>query len=242
MQQNNQPSARNEQIMTVNFLMESENLDVYAEYLLANLCMPTLLKSKASSLLHLNKEKIKRMEYFLELIDRKIKRFESHSYLLYENQSMVILLIYNEELLREVLNNKENEPFLRTFGYEVSVWDIDSVLKRIKERYRQYRNDPIQITFEICGSRRAAFPHEIGIILGYPRQDVEDFIRYQGKNYVLCGYWKVYHERENALLIFENYRKMRNYALTMLMEGKTLQDIFEACMESTSENKQERYI
>ena len=35
---------------------------------------------------------------------------------------------------------------------------------------------------------KGAFPHEIGLLLGYPVEDVLGFIRYQGKNYLYTGY------------------------------------------------------
>lgn len=36
------------------------------------------------------------------------------------------------------------------------------------------------------------FPHEMGILLGYPVEDVEGFIINNGKNELYTGYWKVY--------------------------------------------------
>ena len=35
---------------------------------------------------------------------------------------------------------------------------------------------------------KGAFPHEIGLLLGYPVEDVLGFIRHQGKNYLYTGY------------------------------------------------------
>ena len=36
------------------------------------------------------------------------------------------------------------------------------------------------------------FPHEIGVILGYPVEDVIEFEKHQGKNCKYCGCWKRY--------------------------------------------------
>ena len=36
------------------------------------------------------------------------------------------------------------------------------------------------------------FPHELGLLLGYPLDDVEGFIKNDGKNCLYTGYWKVY--------------------------------------------------
>ncbi len=51
------------------------------------------------------------------------------------------------------------------------------------------------------------FPHEIGIFLGYPLQDVQGFIKNKGKHFSLCGFWKVYSEPQRAERLFAQYRK-----------------------------------
>ena len=40
------------------------------------------------------------------------------------------------------------------------------------------------------------FPHEIGLLLGYPPEDVSGFIENGGKNFLCSGYWKVYKGRQ----------------------------------------------
>ena len=43
---------------------------------------------------------------------------------------------------------------------------------------------------------RKSFPHEIGLFLGYPAEDVAGFISHKGHDFCYSGYWKVYvHER-----------------------------------------------
>jgi hypothetical protein len=44
----------------------------------------------------------------------------------------------------------------------------------------------------------AEFPHEIGLFLGYPPEDVAAFIENDGKNYACRTHWKVYHEPDAA--------------------------------------------
>lgn len=54
-------------------------------------------------------------------------------------------------------------------------------------------------------------PHEMGIFLGIPVEDVCGFVKHQGKNCLLCRYWKVYYDPLKAQKLFENYdcaRKM----------------------------------
>ena len=51
------------------------------------------------------------------------------------------------------------------------------------------------------------FPHEIGLFLGYPLEDVEGFIENRGRNYTCCGCWKAYGDPEKARIRFDAYRR-----------------------------------
>ena len=69
------------------------------------------------------------------------------------------------------------------------------------------------------------FPHEIGIFLDYPIEDVKGFIENNGENFKLCGFWKVYDNEEKARKTFSNYKKCRSFLCGKLNEGT---DIYKA--------------
>ena len=74
-----------------------------------------------------------------------------------------------------------------------------------------------------CGaSRRPCFPHEIGLFLGYPLEDVQGFIENCGKNYRLCGCWKVYGDPQAALRCFARYEKCARVYLQCYQNGHSL--------------------
>ena len=50
------------------------------------------------------------------------------------------------------------------------------------------------------------FPHEIGLFLGYPPEDVCGYIRNKGKRSKCTGYWKVYGDENFALAKFESFK------------------------------------
>ncbi len=62
-------------------------------------------------------------------------------------------------------------------------------------------------------------PHEIGIFLGVPLEDVESFIKHKGKNYLICGYWKVYHGLEKSIDTFEAYNQAKNKVIKLVSKG-----------------------
>lgn len=109
-----------------------------------------------------------------------------------------ILLFYNEKLLFNTIFNKDNMKFLMKFGYS-TLMSLNECLNLLKLRYSE-----------------CIFPHEIGIFLGIPIKDVEDFINYNGSGCVYCGYWKVYHDRKTALKTFQNYDHSKDITLNLL--------------------------
>ena len=68
------------------------------------------------------------------------------------------------------------------------------------------------------------FPHEIGLFLGYPPEDVAGFIRHQGSHYKLCGKWKVYGDVERAKALFCEYDRCSECLQRHLNSGGRLSD------------------
>lgn len=56
-------------------------------------------------------------------------------------------------------------------------------------------------------SDRQEFPHEIGLFLGYPPEDVAGFIENQACHFKCSGCWKVYGDEKAAQKRFDQYHK-----------------------------------
>jgi hypothetical protein len=175
--------------------------------------MPTLLKIKPSSLIHVNKRSTGYQISFMKIFQQELEPFQSHCSVLYEDDLMYILMIYNNELLQETVTSKENGYFLTTCGYDFTGDTVERVIDRLKLRYEDYKTN------------NGNYPHEIGLFLGYPIWDVKDFIRFHGRNYLYCGFWKVYHELDIALKIFDSYNAVRESVISSLKSGKKLKDM-----------------
>lgn len=67
-----------------------------------------------------------------------------------------------------------------------------------------------------------AFPHEIGVFLGYPIEDVIGFINNKGCNFKCCGYWKVYGDKEKAIKEFARYDKCRMIYTKLWNQGRSI--------------------
>lgn len=104
-----------------------------------------------------------------------------------------LIMLYRKELLIKAFS-ADAERFLEKYGYQAEE-NIEKKLRRLKNR------------FKTCGS----FPHEIGIFLGYPLEDVTGFIDNQGCGYKICGQWKVYGDEKRSALLFERYKKCAEF-------------------------------
>ncbi len=69
------------------------------------------------------------------------------------------------------------------------------------------------------------FPHEIGLFLGYPVEDVKGFIDNNASCAKCVGCWKVYGDEEKARLLFNKYRKCTDIYKKQWLAGKPLKKL-----------------
>lgn len=113
-----------------------------------------------------------------------------------------IILVFKEAKLRERLKNKENKRFLEGLNYNLNL-DIFEILSKLKERYKLYH----------C-------PHELGIFLGIPVEDVKDFMECTEKKCLACGYWKVYNNYDKAIKTFNDYNLVKDRVVRLVNNNK----------------------
>lgn len=68
---------------------------------------------------------------------------------------------------------------------------------------------------------KEAFPHEVGLFLGYPPEDVEGFI-HKRRPHKCVGYWTVYGDEEKAKRCFTKFRKCTDVYVRQFHKGYTL--------------------
>lgn len=71
----------------------------------------------------------------------------------------------------------------------------------------------------------SSFPHEIGLFLGYPPEDVRCFMNDCCEGVKCTGCWKVYGDREEALKTFERFRRCTNLYMEKAYGGKSLEEL-----------------
>ena len=123
-------------------------------------------------------------------------------YPLLETEEKTVILLYQKERLEKYLRMMQVQKLLTEEGYPSCLLeDILPVLCEKYEAYAETKND---------------FPHELGLVLGYPPEDVEGFIRHRGKNCLCTGYWICKGKFDSAAVLWikndGDYRDLRKYS------------------------------
>lgn len=168
---------------------------------------PTLLGIKCASLMSLPAAEFE-LETHLNIFNRRAAQRGLKIRPIYNCGCRTLILVYSEKKLRKRLTSPDASEILSPLGYDVN-GSTERMIDRLSERIGE----------------SSSFPHEIGIFLDYPPEDVRGFIENHGCNYKLCGCWKVYGSEERARRTFENYERCRKFLCNKLNEGA---DIYQA--------------
>lgn len=169
-------------------------------------CSPLITGIKLSNLLIIQNEN-------LEKVKRVLSGTNISYYILLEMEYKTTLLVYCHRKLEKYLMNPKINCFLQENGYiDVSV---EAVLPQFQKRYRKYMED------------KREFPHEMGVLLGYPLEDVEGFIKNQGRNFLHAGYWKVYENLPKKLRLFESFELAKETLVQLISYGASIEEVID---------------
>lgn len=155
--------------------------------------------------------------YFHMLIE-ELKHTQIQYKIFCEKSGRYTLLLYREEMLQTYLNQENVEQFLKQYGYrrgaQENALSLQKSLSLLAKRVDYFNHQA-----------GGTFPHEIGVFLGYPMEDVIGFIENAGKNYLLNGYWKVYSDADRARQQFQAFDRARIVAAKEMFAGKSIREI-----------------
>lgn len=187
--------------------ISSMNNKDYIEKLLVFNTSLVISGEKPSSTISIDKMSNKYYSGWIQYGKIFINKLELKILELRENTKSIIILVYNEKHLKKYLCEKGNKDFLINIGYKKNA-TINEWLETLKKRYNLYH----------C-------PHELGIFLGFPLNDVIDFIECKDKECLLCGYWKVYNNVNKAKALFEKYDKIKNETIINIVNNRNVNEL-----------------
>lgn len=177
------------------------------EKLIIEHASPTLAKIKTANLINVT---FKNLNLFIDQIFNiknilKNKNIELEILRLKSNSALVY--VYRLDLLTIDLSNNVSIEILSKLGYNIS--SVQELLYTLSDKLKNSNE----------------FPHEIGLFLGYPSDDVKEFIDKKGKDCFCCGYWKVYNNVTDALCTFRKYDICRKLYIRHFNMNKDLSQL-----------------
>jgi hypothetical protein len=167
-------------------------------------CAPVLAGIKPSNSITLNSADT------MKLIDA-LKDTGVQCRIIHQEKDRCLWLLYRKEELEQYLLSREHQGFLKECGYDSL--NLLQVFANLCKRYEAYK------------FHGAEFPHELGLILGYPLCDVKGFMEHQGRNFLYSGYWKIYGNVEHTKKMFQAYDLVRYQMIRQVEYGRTLRQI-----------------
>ena len=187
---------------TWEILQQMEPKDV--ELQLALQCAPLIAGLKPSNLFNIPCEGVCQVRELIRDTGISI-------YVLFSTGRKAAVLLYRRKSLEEYMKQEQVKRMLHKLGYQDT--SLEAVLPVFRIRYRRYMQE------------RRDFPHEMGLLLGYPVEDVRGFIEHQGRDYLCTGYWKVYSNQSECKRIFRGYSQAREMLIHMVSRGMGIGDI-----------------
>lgn len=158
------------------------------EYLIRN-CAPTLAGIKTASLFSCPFQSRDRLLAAIRSINRRLGKKGLRLLPLRFSEGKALLYLYRPAKLCRDLSCTRAEQILRCQGYPTG--NCGQCLLQLARKLRS----------------REAFPHEIGLFLGYPPEDVHGFMEQGPDCCKASGCWKVYGDAEAAEKTFAQFKK-----------------------------------
>ena len=148
-----------------------------------------------------------------------------------------LVYVYRAKSLTTYFADPRAQTALASEGYDTR--DLSTCLVHLASRITLASSNAAESAYDgsVCALARnrhcdtgcmCEFPHEIGYFLGYPYEDVHQFIVQHGENYKVFGAWKVYTNVEQALTTFDSYRACTQYLTYIYQQGCSLAQLAQA--------------
>ena len=121
-----------------------------------------------------------------------------------------LIYVFRPTLLKKDLCDKDTAMLLEKLGYDVK--DVNSCISCLKKKLEMIKT----------GNE---FPHEIGLFLSYPIEDVKGFMKHKGECSKCIGCWKVYDDVMKAEDTFDRYKRCTNDYVARIRKGVRLEEL-----------------
>jgi len=164
-------------------------------------CSPTLGGLKTAGLFSYPYSSGGELDFAVSAWNSELNSKGVSLYILCRRKERALVYVCRDSMLEDDLQNTGVQEFLKGYGYRG--FGSSCCIENLQERLRSSSD----------------FPHEIGLFLGYPLEDVKGFIENAGQNCKCTGYWKVYCNECETVKLFMKYKKCKDI-YTKLFENR----------------------
>ncbi len=174
------------------------------EHIIRN-CAPTLAGIKTANLFTCPITSPQMLQKELCSMNRRLQHKGLRILPLRVSEHSALIYAYRPKKLSQDLKNTEAGKLLRQRGYEPE--NCERCVYQLAKKLRTHED----------------FPHEIGLFLGYPAEDVCGFIANGAANAKCTGCWKVYGDAEAAQKKFAQYKKCTRVYCAQMAKGSDIE-------------------
>lgn len=176
-----------------------------SEELLIKHCSPTLAGIKTGSLFSCRFAEEKELKNCVKCWNTLLKKKGLRILPVRLKNTSALIYVYRPVKLCEDLKKESAKKILCDRGYCVESCErcVATLIKKVCEE--------------------KIFPHEIGLFLGYPPEDVLGFIENKASGCKTAGCWKVYGDEDAAKKIFKKYKKCTDIYCDKYKKGRSIE-------------------
>lgn len=176
-----------------------------SEEMIINHCSPTLAGMKTGAVFNCAYPSAREMRDSVRAWNKTLSPKGLRVLPLRYNGRKALIYIYRPAMLSADLKNESARRLLLKCGYASDT--PEGCIVQLVHRFAESDD----------------FPHEIGLFLGYPPEDVCGFIANKACGYKCAGYWKVYGDEEKARKTFARFEKCTRVYCEQHAKGKGIE-------------------
>ncbi len=175
-----------------------------SEEMIVRNCAPTLAGMKTASLFACTYTDLEEVRSMIRSCNHQLRKKGLRFLPLQIEKNRVLIYVYRPACLLRDLRHETACRLLQERGYCMQ--------------------SPEHCVVQLAARMKAGeeFPHEIGLFLGYPPEDVCGFIEHRSKECKCVGCWKVYGDVRAAQKTFAKYKKCADVYALKFSEGYSM--------------------
>jgi hypothetical protein len=181
-------------------------------------CAPTFAGLKTGNLFRISYADIEVFREELRELNGILKRKGLRAVPVRMTAEFALVYLYRPDFLKRDLGCEEAARLLTSLGYEPQ-----SVNRSVAFLARMMREKEV-------------FPHEVGLFLGYPPEDVLGFMKSSREGVKCVGCWKVYGDETKARAAFWRFQRCREVFEENVQRGRKLEALIVRCPAKRQEN------